>query len=181
MTVTWQIEGGERSAQVSVIDRYGRFCAADFPPLDLEEAWIQLANFPMAPEDEELANGDAATSIDGAAAISTQARMRSSAYSVRRMMTLVEDIAAKQLNVCQEDWSMWCNRLEQVLTQSKDSPAVKTFREIALNPLGPLLQSSFRPAYAATAISTEGARYEAALHVVIEAWNLTGQPSLGEL
>ena len=61
VTVTWSAEGEDRSAEVPVIDHYGRFCAAcyDFPSLDLEEAWIQLANFPMPPDDEELAGGDA--------------------------------------------------------------------------------------------------------------------------
>jgi hypothetical protein len=97
------------------------------------------------------------------------------------MMTLVEDIAAKQASVVQADWSTWCNRLEQVLIQSKDSPVVKAFQTIGLNPLYPLLQPVFRPAFASTANTAEGARYEAALHRVTEAWMLQWRSALGVL
>ena len=151
VTVLWSSGGEDRTANIPVIDRYGRFSAADFPPLDLEEAWIQLANFPMPPEDEELAGGDAKSFVDGVTATESTAQAHSSAYPVRRMMTLVEDIAAKQASIAPADWSTWCNRLEQVLIQSKDSPVVKAFQAIGLNPLNPLLQLSFRPAFAATA------------------------------
>ena len=95
-------------------------------------------------------------SIDGVTASEAAAQGRSSAYPVRRMMTLVEDIASKQANVAQADWTTWCNRLEQVLIQSKDSPVVKAFQAIGLNPLNPLLQSSFRPAFASTANTAKG-------------------------
>jgi hypothetical protein len=179
--VSWSCEGEDRTANVPIIDRYGRFCAADFPPLDLEDAWIQLASFPMPPEDEELAGGDALTFVDGVTATETGPQARSSAYPIRRMMTLVEDIAAKQADVAQVDWSTWCSRLEQVLVQSKSSPVVKAFQEIGLNPLHPLLQSCFRPAFAAAANTVEGIRYEAALNRVIEAWKLEDLPALGDL
>ena len=94
----------------------------------------------MPPEDEGLAGGDAKAFVDGVTATESAAQAHSSAYPVRRMMTLVEDIAAKQASVAQADWSTWCNRLEQVLIQSKDSPVVKAFQAIGLNPLNPLLQ-----------------------------------------
>jgi hypothetical protein len=181
VTVSWSSGGEDRTANVPVIDRYGRFCAADFPPLDLEEAWIQLANFPMPPEDEELASGDALASVDGVTAKETAAPVHSSAYPVRRMMTLVEEIAAKQADVAQADWSTWCNRLEQVLIQSKGSPVVEAFTAIGLNPLHPLLEPCFRPVFAATANTAEGVRYEAALHRVIQSWKLEGRPALGAL
>jgi hypothetical protein len=181
VTVSWSSDGGDRSANVPVIDHYGRFCAADFPSIDLEEAWIQLANFPMPPEDEELASGDAQDAVDGVATTETATQAHASAYPVRRMMILVEDIAAKQASVVQADWSTWCNRLEQVLIQSKDSPVVKAFQTIGLNPLYPLLQPAFRPAFTLTANTAEGARYEAALHRVTEAWTLQGCSALGVL
>jgi hypothetical protein len=164
-----------------VIDHYGRFCAADLPSLDLEDAWIQLANFPMPPDDEELAGGDATTSVDGVAGIESASQARSSAYPVRRMMTLVEDIASKQVNLAQADWATWCNRLEQVLIQSKDSFVVTAFKAIGLNPLHPLLQSSFRPRFATDSQTGEGVRYETALRRVIEVWQLTDRPALGVL
>lgn len=181
VTVFWSSDGDDRIANVPVIDRYGRFCAAEFPPIDLEEAWIQLANFPMPPEDEELAGGDTQDVVDGVAPTESATQAHASDYPVRSMMTLVEDIAAKQATVAQADWATWCNRLEQVLIQSKDSLVVKAFQKIGLNPIYPLLQAVFRPAFASTAITAEGARYEAALHRVVEAWTLEGRSAVGVL
>lgn len=181
VTVAWSVEGNARTASVPVIDRYGRYCAADLPALDLEEAWIQLANFPMPPEDEELAGSDAMDAIDGVVADGIALATPPSAYPVRRMMILVEDIAAKQIAIAEPDWAMWCNRLEQVLTQAKDSEVVRAFQSITLNPLHPLFAPAFRPAFAATAQTQQGARYEAALNAAIAAWQLENSAKLGEL
>lgn len=181
VTVAWPAEGKTRTANVPVIDRYGRYCAADLPALDLEEAWGQLANFPMPPEDEELTDGDSVDAIDGVLADGVALAPPPSAYPVRRMMILVEDIAAKQIAIAEPDWAMWCNRLEQVLTQAKDSEVVKAFQSIALNPLHPLFAPVFRPAFAATAQTQQGARYEAALNAAITAWQLENCSKLGEL
>jgi hypothetical protein len=181
VTVAWVSEGNARTANVPVIDRYDRYCAADLPALDLEEAWVQLANFPMPPEDEELAGGDSADAVDGVLADGVALATRPSAYPVRRMMILVEDIAAKQVAIAEPDWAMWCNRLEQVLTQAKDSAVVRAFQSIALNPLGPLFAPAFRPAFAANVQTQEGARYEAALNAAITAWQLENCLKLGEL
>ena len=181
VTVAWQAEGNTRTASVPIIDRYGRYCAADLPALDLEEAWIQLANFPMPPEDEELAGGDSADAIEGVLTDGAALRTPPSAYPVRRMMILVEEIAAKQVAIAEPDWTMWCNRIEQVLTQAKDSAAVRAFQSIALNPLHPLFAPAFRPAFAATAQTQQGARYEAALNLAIAAWQLENYPKLGGL
>jgi hypothetical protein len=97
------------------------------------------------------------------------------------MMILVEDIAAKQAAIAEPDWAMWCNRLEQVLTQAKDSAVVKAFQSIALNPLQPLFAPAFRPAFAATVQTEQGARYEAAINAAISAWQLENCAKLGEL
>jgi hypothetical protein len=169
-----------RTASVPVVDSYGRFCATELPALDIEEAWAQLANFPMPPEDEELAAGDAMAFVDGVVATTAAPDGHSSAYPVRRMMALVEDIAAKQTHVARADWSTWCNRLEQVLIQTKGSAVVESFKTIALNPLSPLLHHAFRPGFAADSSTPEGQRYELALNRVVEAWNFTGFPALGE-
>jgi hypothetical protein len=67
------------------------------------------------------------------------------------------------------------------LTQAKDSAVVREFRSIELNPLHPLFAPAFRPAFAATAQTQEGARYEAALNTAIAAWQLENCPKLGEL
>lgn len=181
VTVAWPVEEVTRQASVPVIDRYGRYCAADLPVLDLEEAWIQLANFPMPPEDEELAGGDSADAIDGVVAEGVVLATPPSTYPVRRMMILVEDIAAKQGAIAEADWAMWCNRLEQVLTQAKDSAVVKAFQSIALNPLHPLFAPALRPAFAVTVQTEQGARYEAALNAAITAWQLENCSKLGDL
>jgi hypothetical protein len=181
VTVAWPSEGNERTASVPVIDRYGRYCAADLPALDLEEAWIQLANFPMPPEDEELPGGDSVGAIDGILADGVTLATAPSAYPIRRMMILVEDIAAKQVAIAEPDWTTWCNRLEQVLTQAKDSAVVRAFQSIELNPLHPLFAPAFRPAFATTAQAQAGARYEAALKAAIAAWQLENYAKLGEL
>ncbi|GAB3781355.1 phospholipase D-like domain-containing protein [Dyella agri] len=180
VTVVWSVEEGVRKASVPVIDRYGRYGAGDLPALDLEEAWIQLANFPMPPEDEELVGGDSADTVDGVVSSGVASSTTSSSYPVRRMMILVEEIAAKQVAIGESDWSMWCNRLEQILTQAKDSAVVRAFQSIALNPLHPLFAPAFRPAFAATAQTQQGARYEAALNAAITAWQLEGYSKLGE-
>ncbi len=179
--VAWSVEGNAGTASVPVIDRYGRYCAADLPALDLEEAWIQLANFPMPPDDEELPGSDAMDAIDGVVADGAALATPPSTYPVRRMMILVEDIAAKQIAIAEPDWAMWCNRLEQVLTQAKDSEVVRAFQSITLNPLHPLFEPAFRPAFAATAQTQQGARYEAALNAAIAAWQLENCAKLGEL
>ncbi len=181
VTVRWLVEENVRTASVPVIDRYGRYCAADLPALDLEEAWLQLANFPLPPEDEELPGGDFANTIDGVLADGVTFATPPSAYAVRRMMILIEDIAAKQIAITEPDWAMWCNRLEQVLTQAKDSMVVRAFQSIALNPLHPLFAPAFRPAFAATPQTLQGARYEAALNAAITTWQLENCSKLGEL
>ena len=179
VTVAWEAEGDARTASVPVIDRYGRYCAADLPTLDLEEAWIHLANFPMPPEDEELAGSDSAAAIDGIIADGVALASQPSAYPVRRMMILVEDIAAKQVSIGEPDWAMWCNRLEQILTQTKESAVVLAFRLLDLNPLFPLFAPAFRPAFAATTETEPGIRYEAALKAATIAWQLESCPKLG--
>ena len=51
--------GQERQAWVPVIDEFGRIAATILPRIDIEEAWSQLANFPMPPDEEDLlADGD---------------------------------------------------------------------------------------------------------------------------
>jgi hypothetical protein len=180
VTVAWSAAECTRKASVPVIDCYGRFCAGDLPALDLEEAWMQLANFPMPPEDQELA-GDSADTIDGGLAYGAAFAIPPFAYPVRRMMILVEDIAAKQVTIAKPHWTMWCNRLEQVLTQAKDSPVVRAFQSMELNPLHPLFAPAFRPDFAATGQTPQGTRYEAALNTAITAWQLENCSKLGEL
>lgn len=180
VTVAWSAAGEARKASVPVVDRYGRYCAADLAALDLDDAWIHLASFPMPPEDEELGAGDTVDTIDGVCAEKVTIGTLSSGSPVRQMMILVEDIAAKQVDITQADWRMWCNRLEQVLTRAKDSAVVRAFQLIELNPLHPLFAPTFRPTFAATMHTEEGACYEAAVNAIIAGWQLQNCPKLGE-
>ena len=164
VTVKWFNQGDARAANVPVVDHYGRYCAADLPTLELEDAWLQLASFPMPPDDEELAESDVADAIDGVCASAAPQAGSPSTYPIRQMMSLIENIAAKQASIGEADWAMWCNRMEQVLTQAKDSVIVKTFQASRLNPLYPLFAPAFRPAFAATGRSMQGPLIETALH-----------------
>lgn len=181
VTVRWTVDGCSHVASVPVIDHFGRYCGADLPALDLEDAWIYLSNFPMPPEDEELEGDSGSEDVDGAQPRASSTTAGTSDLPVRRMMTLIEDIAAKQTGIAEADWAVWCNRLEQVLTQAKDSSVVKKFQTFELNPLHPLLAQEFRPAFAATAQNSLGARYEAAIDAAIKSWGLEGSSNLGEL
>jgi hypothetical protein len=64
--------------------------------------------------------------------------------------------------------------------EARDSAVVRAFQSIALNPLHPLFARDFRPAFAATVETQQGARYEAALNAAIAAWQLENCPKLGE-
>ena len=59
MKVRWRTDNQEQKAWVPVIDELGRIAGTVLSPIDIDEAWGQLANFPMPPEDEEIeSNGD---------------------------------------------------------------------------------------------------------------------------
>jgi hypothetical protein len=176
--VRWSVGTQEKQAWVPVIDEFGRIAATILPRLDIEEAWGQLANFPMPPEEEELlADGntqftDGSTQQDSASLTAT--------YPVRQMMQLVENIAAKQISVSKADWTTWCTRLEQCLTQAAGSKILEEFLHLNLNPLSPLWHSPFRPAFAGTTDTVEGLRYESVLKRVEAAWNVAGLDRFGD-
>ena len=94
-------------------------------------------------------------------------------------MTLVEQIADKQTMISATDWSSWCSRLEQTLTQAKGCADVRAFDALKLNPLSPLWEKPFRPAFAETADSDEGARYEKVLRDVEVAWGVDKAERMG--
>jgi hypothetical protein len=175
----WCVDGQERQAWVPVIDEFGRIAATILPRIDIEEAWNQLANFPMPPDDEELlADADPESSDDAAQespGVSLAAR-----YPVRQMMQLVENIAAKQTSVSKADWVTWCTRLEQCLIQAAGSNVLEEFSKLNLNPLSPLWHCPFRPAFASTGETTEGLRYESVLKRVETAWNVDALTRFGD-
>lgn len=102
-------------------------------------------------------------------------------YPIRQMMELVESIAAKQTEIDEQDWALWCNRLEQTLGQAKDSAHVTYFRdELKLNPLSPLRHQSFRPSFADTSGSEPGKLYEATLFRIEECWKVNKLSPIGD-
>jgi hypothetical protein len=175
----WSVGGQERRAWVPVIDEFGRIAATILPRIDIEEAWNQLANFPMPPdEDELLADGNADSTED--AAQQGSGASTAASYPVRQMMQLVENIAAKQTSVSKADWVTWCTRLEQCLIQAAGSIVLDEFVKLNLNPISPLWHCPFRPAFAATGETADGIRYEIVLKRVETAWNVAGLSRFGD-
>jgi hypothetical protein len=175
----WSVGSQERQAWVPVIDEFGRIAATILPRLDIEEAWGQLANFPMPPDEEELlADGDTKSTDDTAQQGSGAST--SASYPVRQMMQFVENIAAKQISVSKADWVTWCTRLEQCLIQAADSKVLEEFLHLNLNPLSPLWHGPFRPAYASNTETAEGLRYESVLKRVEVDWNVAGLSRFGD-
>jgi hypothetical protein len=179
----WLEGGDERAAWVPVIDEFGRVAAATLPSLDLDQAWGQLAHFPIPPDDEELpADGDVSTADSEAAGPLEQAGPLTPVkanYSVRQMMQLVENIAAKQTAVARADWATWCLRLEQSLVQATGSPVLAEFKALDLNPLSPLREPPFRPDFASITDSVERRQYEGSLARVEAAWGVGGLKAIG--
>lgn len=184
VTVRWQTDGGpEQRCVVPVIDEFGRIAATDLPELDIDSAWWQLANFPMTSEEGDPggSDGPGEGNNHGRKTTSFTSTPSTGTYPIRQMMELIENIAAKQTQVCEEDWPVWCNRLVQTLTQMKDSPVIEYFRsQIKLNPLSPLLAAPFRPCFAETAQTRRGKCYEEALKIVANAWNVNDLDDIGE-
>jgi len=175
----WCVDGQELRTWVPVIDEFGRIAATILPCIDIEEAWNQLANFPMPPDDEELL-ADADPKLSDDAAPETPGASLEARYPVRQMMQLVENIAAKQTSVSKADWVTWCTRLEQCLIQAAGSNVLEEFLKLNLNPLSPLWHCPFRPAFASTGETAEGLRYESVLKRVETAWNVDGLTRFGD-
>ncbi|MGN7979992.1 hypothetical protein [Burkholderia sp. 22313] len=178
--VRWVDADGPGRATVPVLDEFGRVAATPLTTLDVDEIWWQLASFPMAPDDDvpdRFGEGfdPAPTVAPGVAPADGRT------YPIRRMMELVENIAQRQTAVDVADWHAWCSRLEQTLARAADSAGVAAFAELGLNPLSPLRAAPFRPAYAETGDSPAGARYEAALTTIEQAWAVDSLPALGSM
>ncbi|MCA9090417.1 MAG: hypothetical protein KDA90_17490 [Planctomycetaceae bacterium] len=177
--VRWRDEDQNRQAWVAVVDEFGRIAATTLPRLDIEEAWGQLAIFPMPPDDEELLpDGDDESPMG--ANEQGDAGTTNTNYPVRQMMQLVENIAAKQLVVNRADWVAWCTRLEQCLIQAAESPVLDEFLKLELNPLSPLWHAPFRPAFALSSETNEGRRFEESLKMVEAAWNVAALNNIGD-
>lgn len=179
----WQDGNESREGIIPVMDAFGRIAAVKLPPIEsMEEAWLQLADFPNPPAVDEPDDIDGSADEGGHANPSAIANDSPAAnYPVRQMMELVENIAATQTGILKHDWHLWCRRLEQTLTLAKGSKAVEYFAKILqLNPLSPLRHTSFRPDYAEDGASDKGKQYEEALGRVEASWGVNGLAGLGD-
>ncbi|MFC7421037.1 hypothetical protein ACFQNF_14320 [Iodobacter arcticus] len=182
VTIQWSIAGQVHRAVLPVLDELGRLAATAMPVLDLDEVWWQLANFPQSAVDEdktldELEESPGSTGQTSAAAVVDAG---CTGYPIRRMMALIEQIAAKQVDLHPLDWLAWCTRLEQSLLQVAKDPVISIFRAMRLNPLSPLREAAFLPVFAEQASSPEGANYRALLARIETSWDVANLCPIGE-
>ena len=180
--IRWQANGQPMEALIPIVDQYGRIAATKLPAIDIVEAWWQLADFPLPPnedEDEEETGGDS----ESAGKEGGKGRAAATGdYPIRQMMELIERIAAKQTGIDQLDWPFWCNCLEQILGQARNSGHVAYFRdELKLNPVSPLRHETFRPSYAETCATEPGKLYDDTLDRIEASWQVEGLNAIGEL
>lgn len=180
--VRWIVGNVQQEASIPVVDQYGRIAATELPQIGVDEAWWQLADFPLPPDDDgDTPDGDDENDGKGVETGSNGKSVQPPSYPIRQMMELVESIAAKQTEIYEMDWSLWCNRLEQTLNQAKESAAVKAFHALKLNPLSPLRHAPFRPLFAETAESQLGELYEETLVRIEKSWKVDQMKAVGDL
>jgi hypothetical protein len=181
--IAWEMDGRGYQALAPVMDEHGRVAAAPMSGLGVEEAGWELEGFPATTGEEEGDDdgddGEADGDGNGNADIPAS-RHGTKQYPIRQMMALIEQIAEKQCSISQIDWSAWCHRLEQVLARVAGSDSLAAFLALELNPLSALYMPAFRPAYAESAVSEEGQRYEDALARIELAWNVKRLMPMGE-
>ncbi|MDF3886281.1 hypothetical protein [Cupriavidus basilensis] len=179
VTVRWTGNGEARTAVVPVVDAFGRIAPTTLAALDLDQAWWQLASFPLPPDDEDASAGDGQEGGNARRQTHAGARSHAGSYPVRRMMELVEQLAASQTRIDASDWATWCCRLKQTLMLAADSHAVQAFRDLGLNPLSPLRAAPFRPDFAESGNTPAGRLYESVLSQIEQAWNVEGLTAIG--
>ncbi len=184
VVVQWRSDDARRwECPVPVIDEFGRISGTTLPALDIQDAWWQLADFPLPPPADEVEPGDGE---DPPGSGKTKTRGDGSngrvpgTYPIRQMMELVENIAAKQTAIGEHDWLAWCARLEQTLRQASGAEAIETFAALGLNPLSPLWAQPFRPSFAESGHGSSGQGYEELLGRVEAAWGVVGLTPIGE-
>ncbi len=179
--VRWRVDENELQAWVPVMDEYGRIAATILPRIDIEEAWSQLDNFPMPPDDEDLPDERTDGEPFDVGVEQRKTGIGTATYPIRQVMQLIENIAAKQTSVQRVDWKTWCTRLEQCLIQATEDSVLKEFLELKLDPLSPLMHAPFRPDFAVNSESLEGRRYEKSIKRVKVAWGVNRLGKQGDL
>jgi hypothetical protein len=178
--IRWQEKGQQLETLIPVVDQYGRIAATELRAIDIDEAWWQLADFPLPPDDDGGDDGDGEIDENEGKDKAKGRPVPTTSYPIRQMMELIESIAAKQTGVGEMDWVLWCNRLEQTLGQAGVSDPVKYFRdELKLNPLSPLHHQSFRPSFAETCNSELGKLYDDTLDRIEVSWKVNELSPIG--
>lgn len=175
VSVAWSEANQRRTERVPVIDEDGRIAAASLATIALHEVWALLADFPLPPADdvdEPDDSGDARTADINAGPSGRGAPAAPGSYAIRRVMELVEQIAARQTALHEADWTAWCVRLRQTLEQAKNDAEIAAFRALRLNPLSPLRARPFRPDFALDGTTSAGQLYEDTLDRVAAAWQV---------
>jgi hypothetical protein len=178
VSVQWQEDGAQCHCTVPVIDEFGRVAGTTLPALDVDDVWLQLAQFPLPPEEDdpqdpnEPSGGKKKRSHTGA-------DVQEADYPIRKMMQLIENVAAKQTALPESEWTYWCAKLEQALIQAGSSSVVEHFRRLELNPLSPLWQPPFRPVYAENAETEAGRHYETLLEKIAAHWQVAHLAAIG--
>lgn len=175
VTVVWSGLDKEKQhkAFVPVIDELGRIAATRLPPVEIQDIWWRLEDFPASFEEDSIDSDDGSSEeVPNPAKPVMASREPVSSYPIRTMMELVEKIANRQTSISQIDWNSWCIRLEHTLTQAADSDVLNTVRKIRVNPLSPLREKPFRPDFAETGEHREGKKYEDLLDRVEKTWKV---------
>lgn len=171
--IRWKADDQPLEARIPVIDQYGRIAATELPAIDIDEAWWQLDDFPMPPDDDRGSDEDDGYDEIEHKNTKKQRSVTIASYPIRQMMSLIENIAAKQTEIDKINWPLWFNRLEQILGQAGDSASVKYFRdELKLNPLSPLRHQSFRPSFSENNDSAQRTLYDETLVRIEVNWKV---------
>lgn len=173
--VEWLSGDNKQRALVPVLDAWGRVSGTTLEHISLDEAWDDLASFPLLPADEEPNEFGNDRGKNGAAQCSAHGESK---YAVRRLMQLVENIAQAQCAISEMDWTRWCIRLEQTLTRAAEGDVVAQGRKLELNMLSPLYAAPFRPEFAQTG-TKHGQQYEATLDVIARSWGMDQLEPIG--
>lgn len=182
VTVAWPglDKETQHRALVPVIDELGRIAATRLPPVEIQDIWWRLEDFPASFEEDSIdSDDDSQEEVPNAAKPVMASGETVSSYPIRTMMELIEKIANRQTSISRTDWNSWCIRLERTLTQAVESDVLNTFRKIGINPLSPLREKPFRPDFAETGENDEGKRYENLLDRVEQAWKVHDLAKLG--
>lgn len=166
-------------AILPVIGSDGRIAALPLPPRRIDELWAELDGFPEPPDLDDD-NDDPETDEPGDQRTpEPHSKGSGDVTLLRSTMILVEKIASRQQSLNQTDWPAWCSRLEQTLLRAAKTMDVGEFRRLGVNPLSPLRQAAFQPAFAQLD-GPEQSSYLKALSAIEAAWDVEILRHIGE-